>query len=224
MRLLAITLAVLAAPARAEWNADLYGGEAYTPRSDITLVVSRPGGSIDHTFHDVRWNNSAVYGGRAGYWFASAPWYGVGVDVFQYSADVPTQTVDSTIQGTPVRATLQPIDFRITAVALDVLRLRYRAGRLEPYAAAGPVLFKVKVTNRGNSEFTGTAGRDDAWGYKAGAGLSWRFTPGFAIFGEYRFTHVHAEPALDGTVTGAKIPLRFDLDSHHFVAGGSLRF
>ena len=102
--------------------------------------------------------------------------------------------------------------------------MRYRAGRLEPYATAGPALFKVKVTNRGNGEFTTTAGRDDAWGYKAGAGLSWRFTAGFAMFGEYRFTHVHAEPTLDGASTGSKIPVRFDLDSHHFVAGASFRF
>jgi opacity protein-like surface antigen len=224
MRAFGCLLLIAAAPAWAEWNADLYGGSTYTPRSAITVVVSRPGGSIDHTFDDVKWNNSAALGARAGHWLAAAPWYGVGVDLFQYSADVPTQTVDATIGAARTQAALQPIDFRVTAIALDLIRLRYRAGALEPYASAGPTLFKIKVTNRGNGEFTSTAGRDDAWGYKLAGGLAWRVSQSTALFGEYRFTHVHSETALDGTITGSRVPVRFDLDSHHFVAGVSLRF
>lgn len=45
-----LMLLACAAPARAEWFADLYAGVAYTPRSDVIVVVARPGGSVDHTF------------------------------------------------------------------------------------------------------------------------------------------------------------------------------
>jgi hypothetical protein len=221
-----VTLLLLAVPvaAHAEWNADLYGGVVYTPRSDITQAIGSPSGPADHTYHDVKWNNSAVFGARAGYWLRGADWYGFGMDVFQYSADVPTQMVDITILGATTPVALQAIDFRVTAIAFDIVRLRYPAGNLEPYASAGPALFKVKVTNRGNGELTTTAGRDDAWGYKVGAGLSWFAWKNAALFAEYRFTHVHSEVVLQGTITGAGVPTRFDLDSHHVVAGASFRF
>ena len=221
-----VTLLLLAVPvaAHAEWNADLYGGVVYTPRSDITQSIGSSSGPADHTYHDVRWDNSAGLGARGGYWFPAAPWYGLGLDVFRYYADVPIQMVDLTISGATTPVQLQAIDFRVTTIALDIVRVRYQAGKLEPYASAGPALFKVKVTNRGNGELTTTAGRDDAWGYKAGAGLSWFVSKSAALFAEYRFTHVHSEVVLQGTITGAGVPTRFDLDSHHAVAGASFRF
>ena len=217
---------VLAAPARAEWHADLYAGVAYTPRSDVTVVVARPSGSVDHTFHDVKWDNGTVFGTRAGYWFATAPWYGVALDFFQYRADIPTQTLSATIAGAPATVALQAMDFTVTVLAFDLLRLRYRFldEKLAAYATAGPAIFEIKVTNRGNGEFTTEAGRDSATGYKVGAGLSWQFAARAAIFGEYRFTHVESEVALHGTITGALVPVKFDLDTHHLVAGLSFSF
>jgi hypothetical protein len=216
----------LTAPARAEWFADLYAGVAYTPRSDVTVVVARPGGSVDHTFHDVKWDNSTAFGARGGYWLAGAPWYGVALDFFQYRADIPIQTVNATIAGAPATVQLQAIDFTATALALDLVRLRYRLfdERLQAYAGAGLAIFEIKLTNRGNGEFTGESGRKSSTGYKVGAGLSWRVATSAAIFGEYRFTHVDSEVPLRGAITGAQVPVRFTLDTHHFVAGVSLSF
>ena len=221
-----------ASPARAEWFGDLYGGVSYTPRSDIVLVVGSPSGPADHSFHDVKWETSGVIGARAGYWFDAAPWYGIGLDVFRFNADVATQDVQVTIQGATAPVTLKAIDFSATAVAFDVLRLRYPLavsseyprGRLQPYAAGGPALFRIKVTNRLNGELTNEPASDTSTGYKLGAGLSWHLTRSAAIFGEYRFTHVHSEPALQGAITGARVPAKFDLDTHHVVAGVSFGF
>jgi opacity protein-like surface antigen len=232
MRFIALILIVWASPAYAEWYADLYGGAAYTPHSDITLVVGSPSGPADHVFHDVKWNQSTELGLRVGYWFKSAPWYGVGVDAFQFDANVSSQSVDTTISGATAPATLQAIDFSASAVGFDVVRLRYPLlasseypmGRLQPYASAGPALFKVRVTNKANGELTTQSASDTALGYKLGAGLSWQFTPRIGVFGEYRYTHVHAEPDLQGTITGARVPTKFDLDTHHLVAGLSFRF
>src|SRR5690349_9358291 len=139
-----------AGPARAEWFADLYGGAAYTPRSDIVMVIGSPTGPADHTFHDVEWDQSGVLGARAGYWFDSIPWYGVGLDFFRFNADVPTQTVNLTISGATAPATLRTIDFSADVIAFDVVRVRYRfldspgyaKGRAQAYATAGPALFR----------------------------------------------------------------------------------
>jgi hypothetical protein len=221
--LAALALLAWAASASAEWSADAYFGAAYTPRSDMTLVVGGPGGSADHTFHDVKWDKSAEYGLRAGYWTSAYPWYGVGIDVFRFDADIPQQTVDTTIQGARLPATLQPIDVSVLVVALDLVRLRYRAA-LQPYFTAGPALFRVKATNRGNGELSDKPGTDNAIGYKIAAGIAWPFARSASLFGEYRYTHVRAEPVLEGTITGARVPFRFDLDTHHLVAGLSFGF
>jgi opacity protein-like surface antigen len=232
MRFVALAFMVVATPAFAEWYADIYGGAAYTPQSDITLVVGSPSGPADHVLHDVKWTNSAEFGARAGYWSDTAPWYGVGLDIFHFSANVPTQTVNLTISGATAPAALQAIDFSASAIALDLVRLRYRAlasgeypnGRLQPFASAGPALFQVRVTNKANGELTTQPATDTTVGYKLGAGASWQLWQRAAVFGEYRYTHFHAEPALQGTITGARVPTKFDLDIHHLVAGVRLSF
>src|SRR5262245_48431356 len=114
--LLSLLSWALAAPARAEWDLGLYAGGAHTPKSDMTMVIGSASGPADHTFHDVKWDPSPEFGMRAGYWFG---WYGVGLDVFRFDADIPTQTVNVTIQGSTSPVTLQAIDVAVTTVALD---------------------------------------------------------------------------------------------------------
>ena len=224
MRLLVLLGFCLAvASARAEWQADLYAGAAHTPNSDMTLVVNTPGGNADHEFHNVKWKNSLELGARAGYWLPSAPWYGVGLDFAHFDADIPGQTVDTTIQGVTAPAVLGTIDISVLMLSFDVVRLRYRS-TLTPYFSAGPTLFRIKATNRGNGELTSKSATDNAIGYKIGAGLSWTLRKDLALFGEFRYTHVKAEPVLEGALTGAGIPLRFDLNTHHLVAGVTFGF
>ena len=224
-----ILFCAFAAPARAEWDLGLYAGASHTPKSDMTMGIGSPSGPADHTFHDVKWDPSAEFGMRAGYWFG---WYGVGLDVFRFDADIPTQNVNLTIQGTTSMAALQAIDVAVTAVALDLVRLRYRAfvdernpnGLLQPYLTAGPAFFRTAMTNRGNGELTTKTGTDTTAGYKLGAGIAWQMLPSTALFAEYRYTHFHTEPNLQGNITGANVPVRFDLNTHHAVIGVSIGF
>ena len=228
--LLGALLCTLVAPARAEWDVALYAGASHTPKSDMTMVIGSASGPADHTFHDVKWDPSAEFGMRGGYWFA---WYGVGLDVFRFDADIPSQNVNLTIQGLGTSmVTLGAIDVAVTAVALDLVRLRYRAftsernpnGLLRPYLTAGPAFFRTAVTNRGNGELTTKTGTDTTVGYKVGAGLAWQMLPSTALFAEYRYTHFHTEPNLQGAITGANVPVRFDLNTHHGVVGVSVSF
>jgi opacity protein-like surface antigen len=232
---LCLVLFATAMPAFAEWHADLYGGAAYTPPSEVTLVVRPPGLEADHVFHDLKWDPSAEYGARLGYWLESVPWCGVGLDVFRFDANIPGQTVNTTILGVTAPATLQAINVSVTAFAIDIVRLRYPIalggdspdfphGRLQPYVTAGPALFRVKATNTANGELSTTPANDSSWGYKVGAGLSWQLTKGTAIFGEYRYTHVHTEPVFDSGLSSLRVPMTFDLNTHHGVVGLSFRF
>ena len=227
--LLGALLCSMAMPARAEWDLALYAGASHTPKSDVTMVIGSPSGPADHTFHDVKWDPSAEFGMRGGYWFG---WYGVGLDVFRFDADIPTQMVNVTIQGSTSPVTLQAIDVAVTAVALDLVRLRYRAfvsedrpnGLLQPYLTAGPAFFRTAVTNRGNGELTTKTATDTSIGYKVGAGLTWQVLRSTALFAEYRYTHFHTEPNLQGAITGANVPTKFDLNTHHGVVGVSVSF
>ena len=224
-------LLLFAGLARAEWFGDLYGGGSYTPRSDVTMVIGSQNGPADHVFHDLRWDPSLEYGVRGGYWFESAPRFGLGLDLFHFDADLPIQDVRLTFPGVDETTRFQAVDFRIVALGLDA-RFRYPLlasseyprGRLQPYLTAGPALFRVTVTNRGNGELTTEPATDTALGYKLGGGLSWQLTKATAIFGEYRYTHFHAEPELHGTITGARVPTQFDLNTHHVIAGVSFAF
>jgi opacity protein-like surface antigen len=225
----AALLSAFALPARGEWDLGLYAGASHTPKSDLTMVIGSATGPADHTFRDVKWDPSAEFGLRGGYWFG---WYGIGMDVFRFDADIPMQTVNVTIQNATSPVTLQAIDVAVTAVALDVLRLRYRAftsernpnGLLRPYLSAGPAFFKTSVTNRGNGELSTKTASDTTIGYKVAVGVAWQFLPSTALFAEYRFTHFRTEPTLQGTITGADVPTRFDLNTHHLIAGLSVSF
>jgi opacity protein-like surface antigen len=219
-------------PASAEFFADLYVGAAYTPNSDVTFVIRLPTGAADHTSHDVKWDTSGTIGARFGYWFESVPWFGIGLDVFTFNADIPTQTVPTTILGVTAPARLGAIDVSVTAIAFDMVRLRYPflvspqfpRGRLQAYATAGPALFQTRVKNVGNSELTTGSATDTSSGVKAGAGLYWQLGKEVAIFGEYRYTHYSAEPVLQSALSPLPVPFQFDLDTHHLVAGVSFRF
>ena len=221
----------LAAPAAAEWFADLYGGATYTTRSDATLVLRAPN-ATNHIFYNVKWDGSSLVGGRAGYWFETVPWFGMGLDAFRFYPDIPTQTIPGTIQGVTQPVTLKAIDYSVTAVAFDVVRLRvplrqsqeFPKGQLQPYLAVGPALFFTRATNTLNGELDTKTATDTSLGIKAGAGASWQLLKHMAVFGEYRFTHFRAEPVFNSTISSLRVPLESDINTHHFLGGISVRF
>src|SRR2546422_4672720 len=225
--------------ASAEWYADLYGGATHTPRSDVTLIIRLPGGPADHVFHDVKWDDSATVGGRAGYWFETLPWLGVGLDVFHFGSNLSTQTVLLTIgmgpfpaSGSSASAQLQAIDFSITAIAFDVVRLRwplltsaeFPKGQLQPYFTVGPALFVTRAKDTTNFTPFNQSVTDTSVGVKVGTGVAWQFFEHVALFGEYRFTHVSTEPTFFSAGSSIPVPLPANLNSHHLIDGASLRF
>jgi len=185
-------------------------------------------------FHDVKWDDSASVGGRAGYWFETVPWLGVGLDVFHFGSNLSTQTVLLTISaiGFSGSAQLQAIDFSITAIAFDVVRLRwpllttaeFPKGQLQPYFTVGPALFITRAKDTTNFTPNNQSVTDTSVGVKVGTGVAWQFFEHVALFGEYRFTHVSTEPTFFSAISSIPVPLKTDLNSHHLIGGVSFRF
>lgn len=233
----AITIAclvLLASPASAEWFADVYVGQSFTKDSDVT-VHGGPGQTV---FGDVEFERSLAYGGRFGRYFDAVPFLGLGVDVFNFSAPVGSQTtrVEGCLpsggcgggQGNPKR-----IDIDSFAVSLDLmLRLPLIKtktapyGALQPYVAAGAPFFMTTVTPRTTAQFRNHEDDTDySFGYKVAGGLAFHIARNLMFFGEYRLTHVQISVdelrAVDGRHHAR---LKTDLDTHSALVGLSARW
>lgn len=233
----AITIAclvLLAGPASAEWFADVYVGQSFTKDSDVT-VHGGPGQTV---FGDVEFERSLAYGGRFGRYFDAVPFLGLGVDVFNFSAPVGSQTtrVEGCLpsggcgggQGNPKR-----IDIDSFAVSLDLmLRLPLIKtktapyGALQPYVAAGAPFFMTTVTPRTTAQFRNHEDDTDySFGYKVAGGLAFHIARNLMFFGEYRLTHVQISVdelrAVDGRHHAR---LKTDLDTHSALVGLSARW
>jgi opacity protein-like surface antigen len=215
----------------AEWYADLYGGGAFTNNTTLTQM-STLGVTLTS---DLKVDSSFTAGGRVGYWFESLPYIGIGLDVFYFQPDVPTQNATFTATGLGTASGQWfKTSVDVVGIGFDVLRLRvpllksdvYRHGRLQPYLTAGPALFITNLKDSGGTFAPSNQSKSDtSIGVKVGAGVSFNVTKLIALFGEYRFTHFKA----DGTFQDSAPPpsqenVKFGFDTHHVIGGISFRF
>jgi opacity protein-like surface antigen len=233
-RLMVVALAVLvcssllgAAPAWAEWFADLYAGVAKPTDHDVDFRQFSP--AIRLRYQDVEFDRSLSYGGRFGKYFDGLPWLGVAVDVINFDPDIAQQTAVQIAAGSVARTTLPPMDISVTAVSVDLmLRLplfttqEIPGGRLQPYILGGPGLFFLSAHDRSNFVRRHQSDLDITGGYNAGGGLAWQFTRDLGLFGEYRYSHVN--PEFEFHNLGARTTVETDINTHHFLLGLTVRF
>jgi opacity protein-like surface antigen len=228
-----VCLMLSVAPASAEWFADVYVGQSFTEKSDVT-VHSTPGQTV---FKDVEFDRSLAYGGRFGRYFDAVPFFGLAVDYFNFSPRIGPQSV--TVNGCVPSggcgggpSGTQRIDIESQAISLDVMLrlplLKTKSapyGALQPYLTAGAPLFITTVTPRTTALFRNHQDDTDySFGYKFGGGLAFHIVRNLMFFGEYRYTHVRVSARdLDAADTS---PARFktDLDSHSALVGLSARW
>jgi hypothetical protein len=94
-------------------------------------------------------DNSAIFGGKIGYWFDFFPLVGAELDIYAFRPDIssPPQT-----SGTIRLTTSMNFDLSVTAVSLDLMG-RYPLlkspdfprGRIQPYIGIGPGLFITSI-------------------------------------------------------------------------------
>lgn len=220
-------------PAAAEWFADLYAGSSFTQSHDLKLDDRGIGRGV---FEDVEFDRALSWGGRAGRYFDSLPFLGLGVDFFRFYPYIGPQSVQlrgcffpggcGTGRGGP-----GSLDVETTAVSMDLmLRLPLLKsddapqGRVQPYVAVGPPLFITTITPRNTRSFRNhDSDTDYSFGFKAAAGVAVQVYKNLALFGEYRFTHVAPDVELrDASLNRAT--LRTDLDTHSALFGISARW
>ena len=225
-----LSLGVVAAPASAEWFADLFAGVSFTRDHDVKLNDS----GIGPATGEVEFDRSLAWGGRVGRYFDALPFLGLAVDFFRYHPDIAIQSVQ--LRGcaggcAPGPSRAGRFDIETTAISVDLmLRLPLLKtddapwGRLQPYVAVGPPLFITTVTPRTTFDFRNHDGDTDlSIGYKLAGGLAFQVYKNLALFGEYRFTHVSPEVELrDANLN--RTTLRTDLDTHSALIGLSARW
>jgi opacity protein-like surface antigen len=241
-------LLVDVSPARSEWFADLYGGEAFTRRHHFSLDGRQDGGHVAGLVEDASFEKSFEVGARVGYWLDSLRVVGFGLDVSHFRPDIKAQTAiakgDITdrrgaLLGVPLnvngatRVRLSEIDFHVTLLAVDVM-LRWPTfvsasfpnGRLQPYVLAGPAVAVADLERFETSVSLWRSTLHNARGprrvrpsaMEMGGGLMWGFTQHLSIFAEYRYTHIR--PSLDA----AEVTFKTHLGTHHLLSGLSVRF
>jgi opacity protein-like surface antigen len=220
-------------PASAEWFADLYAGTSFTQKSDLKLNDQGIGPG---TYEDVEFDRSLAWGGRAGRYFDSVPFLGVGIDFFRFYPYLGPQSVQ--LRGCfypggcgSGRGGTGSFDVETTALSVDLmLRLPLLKtadapqGRVQPYLVAGPPVFMTTITPRHTRSFRNhDSDTDFSIGYKLAGGVAVQVYRNLALFGEYRFTHVSPEVELRDASNG-RTTLRADLDTHSALFGISARW
>lgn len=226
-------LVLMAGPASAEWFADVYVGQSFTEKQDVT-VHSAPGQSV---FTDVEFDRALAYGGRFGRYFDAVPFLGFAVDLFHFSPRIGPQSVrvDGCVPsggcgGGP--GGTQRVDIDSIALSLDLmLRLpliKTQAapyGALQPYLTGGVPFFLTTVTPRTTSYLRNHDDETDySFGYKFGGGVAVHILSNLMLFGEYRYSHVQVSVDDLRGADGGRARFKTDLDTHSALVGLSARW
>ena len=198
---LLFTLLALASTASAESFLDGYVGASITHKNDFTFRA------FDAELErDAEYQSSAVFGVRLGTWFSGMPWLGVALDVsyFRPSGDIQV--------------------FPVTALLLARYGFlpdeEFKEGRLHVYGGLGGGIF-ISSLDGFIGRFEGSDTSVD-FGLDIRAGVSYRIESNWAIFAEYRFTHL--TPSFDITAFDNRTPADTTFNTSHFLLGLSYRF
>jgi opacity protein-like surface antigen len=198
---LLLPLLALASTASAAWFLDGYVGASLTHKGEFTFEAF--GAELER---DAEYRSSAVFGVRFGTWLDGLPWLGVAVDAsyFRPSADIQV--------------------FPITALVMARYGFfpdeEFKEGRLHVYGGVGGGLFISNLDGfLGRFEGSGTS---VDMGLDTRLGVSYRVESNWAVFGEYRFTHVSPSFSID--VFGGRSTADTTFNTSHFLLGLSYRF
>jgi hypothetical protein len=194
-------LLLLASTAHAEWFLDGYLGASVTLDDELSFTTF----NRERT-QEVNYKSSPVFGLRAGRWFAGLPWLGVAIDgsFFRPTEDINVVPLTALVLA---RYGFLPDD-------------EFKEGRLHAYAGLGGGVFISSVD--GTIGFQEASDSSVDMGLDVRAGVSYRVETNWALFFEYRFTHV--SPSFDITPFGGRTSADTTFSTNHFLLGASYRF
>lgn len=170
----------------------------------IGVTLPSLGGGLSHidvgtpflpgtTHSDLDLQNSVLYGGKIGYYFRSARWFGLETEVFSTNPHIKQQTHTFNNPSAPLApsATLQGAHFGVTMWAPINVILRYPKSRLQPYIGFGPGIFFARIKGEGlGAESPTSTSSNGRIGLNAKAGVEYYFTRRFSAFGEWKYNYV----------------------------------
>jgi len=210
---------MLAPPVIAEVTIGVFAGQSFIDDSDLNLSQ----GNTNLNYKDVKWDDKSFespifYGARVGYWFDSAPNWGVSVDfshLKNYLEDNKSASVSGTQNGTPLNGNVPVNSTNLQSFNMShglntiTFNGQYRwfpagkrdqtlLGRMQLYTGLGAGFSVPHV----EALVSGV----NTYGYQAGAGPVvngmmginydiYRFISGFA---EYKLTYADVEDDLKG--------------------------
>jgi opacity protein-like surface antigen len=215
-----------------------YAGFSLLSDTDLNADVSLPGAptlnpvsSTIQTIRGVRLStdvdNSAIVGGKIGYWFDFFPLVGAELDIYGFSPDinVPPQ-ISSGV------ALTVPFNFNVSVTAISFnLMGRYPLlkspafprGRIQPYIGIGPGLFITSIEDlEPNTDFSLGSKTLAFGGLQVIGGLKFFLLKKLSLFAEYKFTHFTAD--LSGLANDFSLGGTQNIDASHFYGGVAYHF
>ena len=230
---------IVAPPVLAEGDplifVDVFGGYQWGQNQDVDIDIPINGTPGKSSIKDLEVHNGPTFGGRIGSWLKTNPNIGIAIDATHFDSDMDQQSAQFSFMPDPTNQSGPGTigDFRVsnTLASIDLI-IRHRGERFTPYVMAGPGIMFSSIDTNGFFTDLVSPKQDDndvSFGYKAGAGISFKLSDSMHIFTEYRYIHGSPEYTLERTTDPRNSNLvsadvEIDIDTHMVVGGVSIRF
>ena len=172
-------------------------------------------------------DNSAIVGGKIGYWFDFFPMVGAELDIYGFSPDIssPPQT-----RGTVRLTKSNDFDLGVTAVGINLMG-RYSLlkspgfprGRFQPYIGVGPSLFITSIKDLEPNPADNIGSRTLTYGgVQIIGGLKFFLLKNLSLFAEYKFSHFAVD--LSGASANFNLGATQSINANHFYGGVAYHF
>jgi opacity protein-like surface antigen len=183
--------------------------------------VQSSGVTPEFTFSNLDLKDSAVFGGKLGFFLPGRDrWSGVEAEFFYTNPHIKQQNVTTTIPSVGFSSTdpFPGAHVRVAALAVNWI-IRYPGAWFQPYIGVGPGLFWGRISGNdpnaaGNNFGTGS---DTAIGLNALGGARIFLSQRVALFGEYKYNRVNFD-------FGGDLQVEALYQAQHIVGGLLLHF
>lgn len=175
----------------------MFVGSVGTAHSEVYVAgqageaVPSPLSHVEYSMNNQNWakthfsqDNSAMYGGKGGYYFERHPWFGVETEVYRYTPNFPAQAARNAGGSVMISAADHSIIVWSPMTALVRLPPGIIPLPIEPYAGVGLGVFFSSVSTLSSSSSSTDVG------FTSHVGLRCRLTPNWAVFGEWKHNNV----------------------------------
>ena len=230
-------------PALAEPYAGLYGGISLLSDAKwkTNVVLSDSPEIDDDGFVFVKRrrarlgtdiDDSAMFGGKIGYWFDFFPFIGAELDIYGFKPDIRVHSKKlpgSSLVGDLVVEETK-FDVLVVSIGLNIMGRypflkgpNFPRGRIQPYIGIGPALFITSIDDQTENEDDNLGETTLTFGgLQALLGGKFFILKKLAVFAEYKYTYFTSD--LGGVSENRSLNGTLDINAHHLYAGIAYHF